>query len=694
MQKYEKKRVFIPKIEANSSNILKVNVSKFLGPFSVWKFLAICVTLIMFIVILTMSINQFYAFGNIHPRDMASAAQPVHQTLFAHKFMFENQDWHGNFLGIHFSIVAFLLMPFYLFFPSIPTLLVLQTIVNFLAVIFVWLIGKYWFQSEKISFFLVVAYLFYHPFLWNMLNDFRVANFMIPFLIATFYFYLRRQLVPFIISAFLFCYSREEGMIALMGFALVEAFLWIAKKFKFSRFTTIKTFDYRFLLSPVLIAVSYFVIAVLIVQPAILKQFPYVEQKSYIVMTFNFMGNSVLEIIKNSLLHPFKIIGMCFNDIRKIEFLIQCILPFAFIMILGPEFYLLSILPFIVYFIQPFPPNDSISTNYSLTNAGIRHTDILLGMYFIGAIIGLKKIQELTINKTKIFIISLILIISTVVITNVIYSPVPWSKKYDDIKYRFIITDRDKKMDLIAEKIPHSAKISTIFDYLAFFSDRYYLHNINQFERLDDKNKLLEIGDYVLVDFRRRWALGMDGFFYNMWRIKNSDEKYVCVYLDDMIFLWIKSKIFAFSQFSNMPTVPDDKIWPLIFGPNIGFTEQYAFMSPLFKYNVPVKQNYKNIFKIYQSNLNKKANHNCEIKLYMAKSDKYDDDIKFIFNFVGLNGTPSFSKIISPVIPVFYWEKNVVYEAVSELTGNLGSYKVFFILGKYDNNQIVPNFFE
>ena len=65
--------------------------------------------------------------------DLGIFNQAFSTTIHQHRFFYETGDLsfnpNGNFFGVHFSPILFILLPFYAIYPSPETLLVMQTVI-------------------------------------------------------------------------------------------------------------------------------------------------------------------------------------------------------------------------------------------------------------------------------------------------------------------------------------------------------------------------------------------------------------------------------------------------------------------------------------------------------------------------------------------------------------------------------------
>jgi uncharacterized membrane protein len=108
------------------------------------------------------------------------------------RLFFETPDQHvivsGSFLGTHFNLLMFLLLPIYAILPYAQTLLVLQTGVIALGAVPIYLVSRKILKSQKLPLVMAGIYLV-NPFILNLnLFDFHLEAFL-PFFLGMFYYY-------------------------------------------------------------------------------------------------------------------------------------------------------------------------------------------------------------------------------------------------------------------------------------------------------------------------------------------------------------------------------------------------------------------------------------------------------------------------------------------------------------------------
>lgn len=133
---------------------------------------------------------RFYTFRT-HAFDLGIFNQAFSTALHGRLF-YETPDLYavpsGTFLGVHFNLLMFLLLPLYALFPSPQTLLILQTCVVALGAVPVYLIARRILPTERVAMAMALIFLV-NPSILNLnLYDFHLEAFL-PFFLGMFIYY-------------------------------------------------------------------------------------------------------------------------------------------------------------------------------------------------------------------------------------------------------------------------------------------------------------------------------------------------------------------------------------------------------------------------------------------------------------------------------------------------------------------------
>lgn len=146
--------------------------------------------IVVYIVFMSIVVLLRYYSFQTNAFDLGIFSQSFWTALKGHLF-FETPDQHvitsGSFLGTHFNLLMFLLLPIYAGFPSPATLLILQTLVISLGAVPVFLIGQRVIGSSRLALAMAVVYLVNPATLTLNIYDFHLEAFL-PFFVGMFFY--------------------------------------------------------------------------------------------------------------------------------------------------------------------------------------------------------------------------------------------------------------------------------------------------------------------------------------------------------------------------------------------------------------------------------------------------------------------------------------------------------------------------
>ncbi len=122
--------------------------------------------------------------------------------------------------AVHISPVYYLILPFYMIFPSPVTLQVAQAVVLMLGVIPVYLLSRHFGYSNKMTALLCTLYAFYPPITTGCFYDIHENCFLPLFLLWMFYFFEKRRYIPMYLAALMVLTVKEDAALYLLIFGL------------------------------------------------------------------------------------------------------------------------------------------------------------------------------------------------------------------------------------------------------------------------------------------------------------------------------------------------------------------------------------------------------------------------------------------------------------------------------------------
>lgn len=126
--------------------------------------------------------------------------------------------------AVHFSPIYYLMLPFYLIYPSLETLQVLQVVIVAIGVIPIYLISKHLKLNRTIMFLVITMYVFHPAIVSSSFYDLHENCFLPPLLLFVFYYGLKHQWVCLIISFTLTLMIKEDAGLYLVFIGLFFLF--------------------------------------------------------------------------------------------------------------------------------------------------------------------------------------------------------------------------------------------------------------------------------------------------------------------------------------------------------------------------------------------------------------------------------------------------------------------------------------
>ena len=163
-------------------------------------FLAIIILMALFITLGASLSYVKYLTYNAYAWDLGIFMQALFSTAFYHKLLYYTVELFtnpsGSFLGVHFSLILFTLVPIYYLYPHSITLLVIQAVLLYTPVMPLYLIALCLTRNESIAFITSLMYLLSPDVASPLYFDFHVEAFIPLLYIVTVLFITMRRWVP------------------------------------------------------------------------------------------------------------------------------------------------------------------------------------------------------------------------------------------------------------------------------------------------------------------------------------------------------------------------------------------------------------------------------------------------------------------------------------------------------------------
>ena len=389
-----------------------------------------------------------------------------------------------SYLGDHFEIFIFFLLPFYYIFSSPVTLLILQTIFLGLAAWPLYLIAK-----EKVgkSFALFFGLIFLLSAAVTNINifEFHILAFVIFFLFWIFYFYQKKKFFLFVILALIALTIREDISLIIIMFSVLA---FMEKR------------GLRWKIAPALLGLAWFIASLNFISS--LNQYGQYKFFYY----YQWLGGSLPEAFHNIITKPYIVI-LHLLRFENILFLVALFLLFAGLPLLRPKYLILSFFTFLQILLGSFGGLLIIETHYS---AG------LVVPLFLASLDGFIKIPA---HKKYLLIITLIAV--------TIYSAITLGPLVG-FSQMFIKKEPPREIinlkNQLLSQVPANAPVVTTYEFLTKLSSRqavYSLHYVFKGTKQYSAEKyvLPQTVNYALIDSR-------DFLVYQSQYSKNTDLYY------------------------------------------------------------------------------------------------------------------------------------------------------------------------
>lgn len=394
------------------------------------------------------TIASFLRYDNYHAGrfDLGNMAQTVWNTIHGRVFLLTDPNGTAEIsrLAFHADFILILLSPLYLIWEDPRMLLLVQTLVLSSGGIFVYLMGKHVLRDKTLSLVLALSFFLNPAVNYTNLFDFHPVTLATTFLLAAFYFILKKRYALTIIFLALAGLTKEQVwlIIALLGLYLV----FIHKQ----KFLGISIF-----------AISS-IIFYLLIWIAIPKA---LGSEHFAISYYSDFGGSPNLIIKNIALSPAKTFQTIFLPDR-VEYLKQLFLPLGYLSFFAP-FYLIFAFPDLVI--------NLLSSNSVLHQIYYQYSASVTPFIFISTIFAISKLRT-KLPEISSYTISTILLVFTFV-SAYNFGPLLYTKKPNTDIFVSPLPVR-KTVDEYIKALPEIEKVSATNNLGSHLSHRRYIYTI------------------------------------------------------------------------------------------------------------------------------------------------------------------------------------------------------------------------
>lgn len=390
--------------------------------------------------------------------DLGNMDQAAWNTI--HGRIFEITNPNGteiiSRLAFHADFILVLLSPLYLIWSNPKILLITQSFILSLGAIFVFLIGTHILKNKKISLAFSIAYLINPSLGYANLYDFHPVTLATTFLLAAFYFILKRNYKFFLLFAILSGLTKEHVW-AIVGLLGLYIFFYSIKN------SNIKS---KLINKDILIGLTVTFSSVVIFYYLIWHLIPAQAGGNHFALSYySDFGNSASEVAKNILLSPIKTLSIALGP-EKLRYLYDILAPVGFLPLLSPLIILLS---------APDLAVNLLSNNAQLHQIYYQYTSTTTPFLFIAAIFSLSLILKKFKNINELIVIIYILFFAF--LSQYLLGPLPGSKKSSIDMFSKQLGNRYVIENFIS-KTPEDLSVAATNNLGSHLSRRKYIYTI------------------------------------------------------------------------------------------------------------------------------------------------------------------------------------------------------------------------
>lgn len=451
---------------------------------------------IFFILVLTFSIIRYESFLATYDHGLFNQVfwNSIHGRLFESSMssaassasLIDQQMSYPSYihLGQHFVIDFLIWMPIYALFPSPVTLIVLQVFLIGAAGIVLYFLARHY-LSVPLSVMIAASYYGANgvigPTLGNFYEHCQIPLFVFSLLLAL----EKQRWVLFWVFAALTLGTREDAGITLFG---IGVYLIFSRRYP------------RVGIALCALSFSY----VVFITNTIMPMFSVDSSRLYLANYFRkFVKTetpSTLELLWAIISQPQIIIQVLFTNLsRRILYLLGHWLPLAFVPVIAPSAWIMTVFPLSVLLLQVF--------NQAATSINTRYTFAVIPGLFYGTILWWSQHQEKFKPRLHRFWIGCIGLSIILTYTSnpgrALYFISPYS--IQPWVYQSLSAQLDHAADLktVFNLIPKDASISTSGYIVSHLSGRRNIIRLEVMQMKDEQGKTVDV-DYAVLDL---WQL-------------------------------------------------------------------------------------------------------------------------------------------------------------------------------------------
>jgi uncharacterized membrane protein len=358
-------------------------------------------------------------------------------------------------LAFHADFLLVLLAPFYAIWPNPKILLLIQTLVLGAGCFFIYFIAIRIIRNKTIALTLGLCYLVNPSIQRTNLYDFHAVVLASTFLLACWYFILRKNYKLFLLFAILAGITKEQVWITIGLFGL---FISI-KEFMVKR---------RYLGRHVLFGLLVFLGASLFFYYFIWIAIPQAYgSKHFALKYFTDFGDSPGSIVSQIFFSPEKAFSLLFLP-ELVIYYKQLFAPLGYTSLLG--------LPLLGFVFHDFLIN-TLSNNKNFHQIYYQYTATLTPFLFLASIYGIAWLKKYTKSSSFSTVVIIVFLLVSSLYTSLLYSPMPWSKEPNIAMFTKPLANKTY-IEKALQDVPDNATIATSNALGSHLSNREHIFTV------------------------------------------------------------------------------------------------------------------------------------------------------------------------------------------------------------------------
>lgn len=345
-----------------------------------------------------------------------------------------------GYFGNHVNILSILLVPFYWLGAGPHFLYFIQTVALALGAVPLFLLARDRFENEWHAVAIAVAYLLYPALQWINWWHFHPDSFSIGLLLLAYLLADRGRWRWFAVVVVALLLNKEDTVFAVFVLGLLVA----------------RKGERRIGLATAGAAIAWFVVATRLIIPAVNG-----GGQPFYATLYPTLGNSVGEILYNSIRHPSRILGVLFED-QRMSYYGKLLGPVAFLPIFAGPVALIGVPQLVI---------NASSVQATTYDIRFQYTSLIVGVAFIATVEAIARIGRDR-PARRAFLVGVVL--AAAVAANIAWSPSPVSRTYRTGIWAATspVSDKNRAMEAAVKSVPAGAGVSATYNLIPHLTHR------------------------------------------------------------------------------------------------------------------------------------------------------------------------------------------------------------------------------